>query len=58
MGEWHGPMAMSGKRGDHVGGRSGHAFAAIARNNTSPLLGNFIGEVRRLADMRAQPKRG
>src|SRR5712671_6952615 len=31
MGQRHGAMAVSGRRGDHVGGRSGHAFAAGAR---------------------------
>jgi hypothetical protein len=31
MGQWTGVMAVPGKRGDRVGSRSGHAFAAGAR---------------------------
>src|SRR5260370_20892438 len=38
MGQRHGAMAVSGRRGDHVSGRSGHAFAAGARMEKGQYL--------------------
>src|SRR5258707_593590 len=38
MGQRHGAMAVSGRGGDHVGGRSGHAFAAGARMEKGQYL--------------------
>jgi hypothetical protein len=52
-------MAVSGKCGDHVGGRSRFAFAAGPRLEKGQYLSfarQFYGRVQRLADVRAVKK--